>query len=532
MSAAFKKPVLSKSSAKINFLVFIALLTSQMVLIPFLANLFAMEKGLSFDGNLDGLLNIFKISIISTVPLFLISWAFGYLSRKDLLNEVKRYRINHSEASNKIRDLNIITRNIVASETEQGAAIHETVATLDEITAMIDRSVETSSKAKVISEENHQGARNGEELANDMTAAMAEIGKKADDILLQSETSNRDFATITQVIKDIYEKTQVINDIVFQTKLLSFNASVEAARAGEAGKGFAVVASEVGSLAEMSGKAANEIELIIKSSENKVNDIIRSSKERIEGSVENARSSVKLGNKIADECHQTLSKISESSERVREYMQNIAMAANEQSQGVANISTAMVQLESVMRSNSKRSQESRDLIDELSRRLHQTEKVKPARSSQTTEKVSVKKLKVRKEITKPSKVVSNISPSLKEKSGEKTKAISEKVNTPTNSKVIPRSSTLAGPKNVSSNKNVKKNNVKTFNKNPSKPVENVKKEVEDIAVNETIESPKNVIPLSKVSKSQPVIEESSGRIEKAVGEDIYPDSNDPRFEDI
>ena len=34
----------------------------------------------------------------------------------------------------------------------------------------------------------------------------------------------------------------VINDIVFQTKLLSFNASVEAARAGESGKGFAVVA--------------------------------------------------------------------------------------------------------------------------------------------------------------------------------------------------------------------------------------------------------------------------------------------------
>ncbi|MBC7465119.1 MAG: hypothetical protein H7256_03945 [Bdellovibrio sp.] len=50
-------------------------------------------------------------------------------------------------------------------------------------------------------------------------------------------------------MEEIGNKTKVINDIVFQTKLLSFNASVEAARAGEHGKGFAVVAEEVGKLA-------------------------------------------------------------------------------------------------------------------------------------------------------------------------------------------------------------------------------------------------------------------------------------------
>jgi len=44
------------------------------------------------------------------------------------------------------------------------------------------------------------------------------------------------------LIETINQKTRVINDIVFQTKLLSFNASVEAARAGEHGKGFAVEA--------------------------------------------------------------------------------------------------------------------------------------------------------------------------------------------------------------------------------------------------------------------------------------------------
>ncbi|MCX7978832.1 MAG: methyl-accepting chemotaxis protein, partial [Bdellovibrionaceae bacterium] len=65
------------------------------------------------------------------------------------------------------------------------------------------------------------------------------------------------------VIRQVAKKTEVINEIVFQTKLLSFNASVEAARAGEAGKGFAVVAEEVGKLAKMSGDAATEISQIV-----------------------------------------------------------------------------------------------------------------------------------------------------------------------------------------------------------------------------------------------------------------------------
>ena len=74
------------------------------------------------------------------------------------------------------------------------------------------------------------------------------------------------------LISEIGNKTKVINDIVFQTKLLSFNASVEAARAGEHGKGFSVVAEEVGNLAHMSGNSAKEITQLLESSINRVNN--------------------------------------------------------------------------------------------------------------------------------------------------------------------------------------------------------------------------------------------------------------------
>lgn len=63
-------------------------------------------------------------------------------------------------------------------------------------------------------------------------------------------------------VNRISELTDAILNIADQTSLLSLNANIEAARAGEAGRGFSVVASEIGSLAENSGKAANEIKEI------------------------------------------------------------------------------------------------------------------------------------------------------------------------------------------------------------------------------------------------------------------------------
>lgn len=74
-----------------------------------------------------------------------------------------------------------------------------------------------------------------------------------------------DFSKAFAILDQIASKTSLINEIVFQTKLLSFNASVEAARAGEHGKGFSVVAEEIGKLAISSGKAALEIEDIVQS---------------------------------------------------------------------------------------------------------------------------------------------------------------------------------------------------------------------------------------------------------------------------
>lgn len=85
----------------------------------------------------------------------------------------------------------------------------------------------------------------------DINIKNAEMSRELGEKIKKAEEVNR-----------ITELTDTILNIADQTSLLSLNANIEAARAGEAGRGFSVVASEIGSLAENSGKAANEIKEI------------------------------------------------------------------------------------------------------------------------------------------------------------------------------------------------------------------------------------------------------------------------------
>jgi methyl-accepting chemotaxis protein len=115
-------------------------------------------------------------------------------------------------------------------------------------------------------------------------------------------------AVINQ-IQDISKKTELINDIVFQTKLLSFNASVEAARAGEQGKGFSVVAEEVGNLATMSGNAANEITSMLGASIQKVSKIVENSQNLMSSLIKKSRSKIEMGHQTSVDCSVALEEI-------------------------------------------------------------------------------------------------------------------------------------------------------------------------------------------------------------------------------
>ena len=179
----------------------------------------------------------------------------------ELVNVVNQYSASLSDS---IKSLSKTNGDLSQAVNEQAASVEQTSSSVEEISAMVQNNVSETENSQVIS-------KTVNEQMDDLKLAMQEI-----------EESNVHIEELSGVIGEIASKTKIIDDIVFQTKLLSFNASVEAERAGEHGRGFAVVAQEVGNLAQMSGKAALEISEIVKASTEKSTKIVVDNRKRVE----------------------------------------------------------------------------------------------------------------------------------------------------------------------------------------------------------------------------------------------------------
>ncbi|MGZ3790249.1 MAG: HAMP domain-containing methyl-accepting chemotaxis protein [Bacteriovorax sp.] len=249
---------------------------------------------------------------------------------------------------------------------EQASSLEETSSSIQEMSSMVAKTSENAIQASRISVESQQNALKGKEVVQDMISSINEINDSNNNIMIQIDQSNKEISEIVQVIAEIGNKTKVINDIVFQTKLLSFNASVEAARAGENGKGFAVVAEEVGNLAQMSGKAASEITEMLESSIKKVEGIVDDTKVKVERLVNEGKSKVDRGSKVARECGVVLEEIVGSISSVSEMANEISVSSQEQSQGVGEITKAMGQINVATQQNAAGAAQSASAAEELS----------------------------------------------------------------------------------------------------------------------------------------------------------------------
>jgi methyl-accepting chemotaxis protein len=254
------------------------------------------------------------------------------------------------DGSNTVKDASF---QVSSATQEQAAAIQETATTLDEISAMVAKSVDNARTSSGLANDSYIIAEEGKDSVLQMRNSMEEIRTNNENVVSQIENSNKEIEGIINVIHNISEKTKVINDIVFQTKLLSFNASVEAARAGENGKGFAVVAEEIGNLAAMSGNSSREINELLQQSIQSVENTIRLTKEKVEVMISEGQHKVDNGVSVAAKCEQILNQIVKNVSSVKHAMSDVSTAAEEQSKGVSNISDAMNMLDKTTQDNTK-----------------------------------------------------------------------------------------------------------------------------------------------------------------------------------
>lgn len=240
-----------------------------------------------------------------------------------IYNELER---TSKETAHSGNQLDISANRVLAASTIQAEAIQETVAAMNEITAMVaqttTRAGSSATEARAVLEK----TRAGKAVVSEMNEAMQNLTQ-----------ANEKLERISKIFKQISHKTTIINEIAFKTKMLSINAAVEAARAGQHGRGFSVVASEVGNLSKLSGEAANAVRALLASSQQEVSDIIETTSEQ-----------VRAGSRVTSAVDQAFSEIAKAVQQVAEQAVAISQAANEQELGVKQTASGIEQIHSKM----------------------------------------------------------------------------------------------------------------------------------------------------------------------------------------
>ncbi len=229
---------------------------------------------MELKGNRTSLILIFLGTLISLG----IGYFLGKSLARSLLDLSDRLNDGTMHVEETATEIGKMSSGLSSQTQQQAAAIQETSAAVIEISATVSRSAEGAKQSEVLAQASQADVLAGKKSIVSLVDGLDDLKDGNKNLFDQITTTTDRMDSLVKIIQNIESKTKVIDEIVFQTKLLSFNASVEAARAGAAGKGFAVVAEEVGNLARMSGAASKEIATMLIASIENVNLITTESK--------------------------------------------------------------------------------------------------------------------------------------------------------------------------------------------------------------------------------------------------------------
>lgn len=295
-----------------------------------------------------------------------VSFFVGKKIKSTLALLVDKFKLLSEENKHISEKLFHYSVQVNSNATKQADSILEIVSALTEITSMAQNNAENAALSSDNVSSSQFIVQQGQSVVNDMNDSITDIRHSIDLILNQVEKSNMDLDNIVEIMQAISEKTSVINDIVIQTKLLSFNASIEAARAGEAGKGFSVVASEIAKLAVLSGEAAKNIDETLNTNLSHVRKIAVEMKNSVSTLVGNCADKVNHGKSQAEKCKEILDSIVHNVENIKMTVSQISMASKEQATGVKDVNHSMDQINMASTETKKASEDSRLAAESLS----------------------------------------------------------------------------------------------------------------------------------------------------------------------
>lgn len=286
---------------------------------------------------------IYGLVTMLTLAVLLSIYSIFYLIkfRKRIQSIISTLNDLGTNVLNSSQSLNTSADQLASANDLNRQAIHETTSAIEEINSIVQNTSENTKKSEEIIKTTSDSVHHGEDAVKELSNSMNTIEKSTSSIINQFNDVNQNLESFVNIFNEVAEKTKVINDIVFQTKLLSFNASVEAARAGEHGKGFAVVAGEIGSLAQLSGNSSLEISKIINEGREQVQTMVQKIKEHSSIVTKSASESVSAGANSSQNISSAFEVISNNVALIKSIMSDLNNSTQEQTKGIGEVSISM-----------------------------------------------------------------------------------------------------------------------------------------------------------------------------------------------
>ena len=270
---------------------------------------------------------IMWITIIGFSAFLLLSITAQWFVVGHAVRKVNDSLINLNNVKNQIATSKDSVKSFsegISDEVDRiGSRLSSSLSVITEMGSRLETTKEDSLKTKTVASENIDLAESGKQNVHKLAQQFEDLNRSILNLEEGLVKSIHEIEELHSTFMKVSEKTQVINDISFQTKLLSFNASIEAARAGEAGKGFSVVAEEVGNLARVSDESARDIEDMIKTTTSKVSSVINHFKTNIktvtDDAVRNTQAGKELMSGTTESFDRILSNVQLTSDRSRRH---------------------------------------------------------------------------------------------------------------------------------------------------------------------------------------------------------------------
>jgi methyl-accepting chemotaxis protein len=263
---------------------------------------------------------IFKIELIAIFlfVLLMIKTTFTDFKNNNKIEQLATKLVLSADQLNSTADeLNNASQSIKKANEQQTTSAVYIASVVTDMTEMTKKSSENVEVLLRITERNSSATNQSQKNISDLTAVLLELEKTELQILQQIDENGARLNEIMRFISEIKSKTNQIDDIVFQTKLLSFNASVEASRAGEQGKGFSIVAEEVGKLAAISGLVSKEIKDMLTDGIEKVGNLVENNSKEMRELLSESGKNIDQGSLLSNKCVSELKAMASISEEVQ-----------------------------------------------------------------------------------------------------------------------------------------------------------------------------------------------------------------------